>query len=351
MPRAESFDVEIVTYIDELAALAGEWASMWEQDATATPFQSPEWLIPWARQFCTPFSRGQLFAVVLRRRSELAGLLPLYIFTRAEDGQRQLLLLGAGTSEYLGGVFRAHKPEPVVSAALEALMARSEMWDTATFAQLPQHSPLPALAQVRGLHSSLTQAEACWRIPSSGPEKLPQKIQNNLGYYRRRAESAGKLERAVARNEEALPVFESLVELHTGRWHESGQPGVLADPRVLAHHREAIPLLERRGIARMLSVLLDGQEIACAYCLVDSPKRPEPSLYYYLSAFDVSFRSFSPGTLMTGAVYDYAAAHGMSFFDLLRGSEPYKLLWGATATATQVIDFSSPREGRGAAAA
>lgn len=352
MPRAESFDVEIVTQIAELAATAEEWGRLWEEDATATPFQSPEWLIPWVRQFCTPFSHGQLLAVLVRRRGELVGLLPLYIYTRAEDGQRQLLLLGAGTTDYLGGAFRAHKPEPVISAALDAVAARAEMWDTATLGQLRQSSPLLALAQMRGLQASLTQAEACWRVAVAGAQELPQKIRNNLSYYQRRAEAAGRLEVLVAGTAaEASGVFESLVELHASRWREAGEPGVLADPRVLAHHREAIPMLYERGLARMLSVLLDGQEIACAYCLTDLPTRPERSLYYYLTGFDVSFRSFSPGTLMMGALYEHATAHGLQFVDLLRGSESYKLLWGASETPTQVIDFTSPAQGTGAAAA
>ncbi len=47
----------------ELEALVPEWRTLWLQDPSATPFQCPEWLLPWWRQFAQP----ELYVLEFRR--------------------------------------------------------------------------------------------------------------------------------------------------------------------------------------------------------------------------------------------------------------------------------------------
>jgi CelD/BcsL family acetyltransferase involved in cellulose biosynthesis len=65
----------------------------------ATPFQSPDWLIPWWRHL----GSGELRAVALYCGNKLTGLLPLY----SETGGNGSLLrfLGTGISDYLDCIF------------------------------------------------------------------------------------------------------------------------------------------------------------------------------------------------------------------------------------------------------
>lgn len=78
-----------------LRALEAEWWALWRRTPSATPFQSPAWLLPWWQAFAP----GELFAVTVRRNGDLVGLAPLYI----EDGAhgRRLLSLGISVSDYL----------------------------------------------------------------------------------------------------------------------------------------------------------------------------------------------------------------------------------------------------------
>jgi hypothetical protein len=39
--------VEEITTMDALERLRWEWSELWTRSPAATPFQSPEWLLPW----------------------------------------------------------------------------------------------------------------------------------------------------------------------------------------------------------------------------------------------------------------------------------------------------------------
>ncbi len=84
--------------IDSLAGLEGireEWSALWTSDPRATPFQSPEWLIPWTRHL---WGGGRIWTLLQRREGKLASLLPMF---RWGAELEQLSFLGAGVTDYL----------------------------------------------------------------------------------------------------------------------------------------------------------------------------------------------------------------------------------------------------------
>jgi CelD/BcsL family acetyltransferase involved in cellulose biosynthesis len=94
-------DLEILCSTAELEAFVPQWRELWFQDPNAKPFQRPEWLLPWWRHFQQP----DLYVACIRHAGELTGMVPLYVYADPERNERQLLLLGAGTSDYLDGLF------------------------------------------------------------------------------------------------------------------------------------------------------------------------------------------------------------------------------------------------------
>jgi CelD/BcsL family acetyltransferase involved in cellulose biosynthesis len=92
--------------------------------------------------------------------------------------------------------------------------------------------------------------------------------------------------------------------------------------------------LHREGYLRLYTLLHGADVIAVLYALVDPTDRPQRSLYFYLMGFDPLAAEFGPGTLMYDFVID--ACHGEKIlrFDMLRGEENYKRLWGACAQTT-----------------
>src|SRR5512140_231125 len=82
--------VERVADISSLEALRPSWSALHARCRDATPFQSPEWLIPWWRHLGV----GELYAFVAFSDAGLVGVVPMYIWTRP-DLRREVLLLGA----------------------------------------------------------------------------------------------------------------------------------------------------------------------------------------------------------------------------------------------------------------
>jgi len=335
-PRADAtLTVFILSATRELEALVPEWKRLWMADGRATPFQSPEWLLPWWKHV----GEGELLTILLRNsQGRLVGLVPLYVYTQPADGERHLLLLGAGTSDYLDGLFASEAEagiESVVEAALAGLRRHRDRWDRGVLHQMRTDSPLLAFA--RGAGWPVYEAEACACVPVEGWPHLPAKIRLNSGRYRRRAAARGKLNYITATTaSEANKALEDLIALHTKRWREDG---VLTSASVQRHHRESVPALLDGGLLKMFSLQIDGCTVAVLYTLLDTPDRARGTagnrrMYSYLIGFDPEYADLSPGTLLLSYAFDVCEAEGFARFDMLRGEEGYKQLWGAIPEPT-----------------
>ena len=77
--------VEVVASLAELERLRPDWMALWRRARGATPFQSPDWLIPWWQHI----GEGELLTVAFHDEAEgrLVGLAPLYLYAQS-DGQR-----------------------------------------------------------------------------------------------------------------------------------------------------------------------------------------------------------------------------------------------------------------------
>lgn len=322
--------------LEDLHAAAPAWGDLWKADPNAKPFQSPDWLLPWARQFAS----SNLRTIVVRDRSSLAAILPFYLYVEPQTGERKLLLLGAGTSDYLDGIWSAGCTASHVRVALDQVCSE-DGWDALDAVQLAENSMLrEALQSLQLPGLRRMQTESCSRIPAVSIDNLPRSIREQAKYYRNRAARQGNLELKVANRQNWPEAFAELERLHTSRWQGSGQAGLFADPRVAAWHREALPLLLESGLLRLFTLSLDGETIAVLYSLLDPPTRAPRTQYLYLTAFSIHHADLRPGTVLTALAIEYAAQEGAQIVDMLRGDEPYKRLWHPAKVPT--YGFSLP---------
>jgi CelD/BcsL family acetyltransferase involved in cellulose biosynthesis len=329
-----SVEYRILRTIEELCSFIPEWRTVWERDPNALPFQSPEWLVPWWRQFGTE----ELCAVVIGRESEPIGFLPFYVYRDARKRQRQILPLGVGTTDYLDGVFAPECSGEEIRAAVELL--RSEVaHDVFCVPQMPEHSRVLEVlrhrAERRDQRSEVvngeygvfvSQSEGCSRMPSVGMAQLPQKIRRNAMYYRNRALRCGTVEMVQADESNWGEIFDELRRLHTMRWQSRGEDGVLVDERVVRWHRAAIPLLLRAGLLRLMALKLNEKIIAVLYSLIDR-ERVGRTQYFYITAYSPEHADLRPGTLLIAYAVEQAAHDGVVTVDMLRGEEGYKQIW------------------------
>ena len=81
--------VQELTELEQLECFASAWAELHARCPRATPFQTPDWLIPW----CLHYSRWNLHVLCFYKDEELVGFAPRSIY-RAGDA-RVLTLLGS----------------------------------------------------------------------------------------------------------------------------------------------------------------------------------------------------------------------------------------------------------------
>ena len=298
-----------------LAALAPEWDTLWHRVPGASPFASPRWLLPWWRQWGT----GRPRVATLRRAGRLAAVLPLYVLD--EPGGAKLLPMGAGTGDYLDALA---EPEADPGALLAEALAGSPDAASCDLIEIPAGGRLLGVGAPPGWRAEWRQDSACpVLVPGEGLANVPAHTRRKLRMARHRAERAGgsTVEAATAATRPAL--FDALAALHRARWEAVGEPGVLADPRVLAFHGDAQPGLLDAGLMRLLALRLGGR-VAAAFLQLLQPGR----VLFYLAAYDAALAYHSPGTLLLGWALEQAAAEGREAH-LLRGAEGYKFAWGA----------------------
>lgn len=330
---------DLIRTTSELEEFRSSWNALWNEDGNSTPFQSPAWLLPWFRQFGQP----DLASVVLSRHTWPIAFLPFYACREPQQEESRLLLLGVGTTDYLDGVFSPDCKVEHVKFALECVL-NADGRNSMVAVQLRKSSKLfKAMRREdrRGVESF--RSESCLRIRPIHLDGFPQKMRQNVRDYRNRAARSGKLELELAHEQNWKEAFDILVRLHAERWQAVGRSGLLADPKVLAFHHEAIPLLLKQGMLRLHLLRLDGEPIAAAYSLADPHSRRARTQYLYLITHSFQHAELHPGTLLLAAMIEEAAEERVEWVDLLRGEESYKKLWHAEQEPTFGFAIQSRR--------
>ena len=85
-----------IRHFDAWQSLTAEWSTLVDRCPSATPFQRPEWLLPWWREF----GSGDMTVLAFHDEGRLVGLLPAFI--HSWQSRRQVTLIGTGVTDYLG---------------------------------------------------------------------------------------------------------------------------------------------------------------------------------------------------------------------------------------------------------
>jgi CelD/BcsL family acetyltransferase involved in cellulose biosynthesis len=319
-----------------LHALEPEWWTLWRRIPSATPFQSPAWLLPWWESF----SPGELSTAYARLDGRLVGLAPFYRET-GPLGAR-LLPVGISISDYLDILLDPDVAEPAAKALTHAIADELgwQDWELAELGPCAQASalPRPPLCEER-----TEEGEPCpyLRLPERAEElraAFPSRKRRALAMNSNRAKRRGPLTFYSLKDCPAERLLAELVRLHGSRWQSRGEAGVLGDSQVTAFHEMALPRLVAAGLARLYALSI-GDDIAAVYYGFLHHGRA----YGYLTGIDPAFAHESPGTLLLAHVMEEAIREGAHEFDFLRGGEPYKYGWGAQGRWNRRRTFSRRR--------
>ena len=110
--------------------------------------------------------------------------------------------------------------------------------------------------------------------------------------------------------------------------------------------REVAPLLAARGWLRLYRLFVGRDAIAAVYGLETRGR-----FAYYQSGYDPAWSARSPGVVLVGRTVEDAYARGLTDYDFLRGTEPYKLDWAWDRRETCSVRVHAPSLRAGTAAA
>jgi CelD/BcsL family acetyltransferase involved in cellulose biosynthesis len=301
--------VEVQT--EPLQSLESEWQELFERCPDASPFQSPDWLLPW----WTAFGQSETWMLTMRSRGRLTALAPLVV-----QG-RKAMLMGSGISDYLDVLA---EPGVEVSPFVSYLSRHRSHWSICEFT--PEDRPLKAPPELaiserdEGIFPYLELPN----LPEVFDAGLPPRMLRNLERDENRLRRAGSLNYEVADRANLEEFLEALFTLHGARWNTRGEDGVLADESVRLFHRLSAPRLLSRGLLRLYGLRHDRSLIAVLHVMVRNRRA-----YYYIGGFAPDHAKYSPGSLLLRHSIHDSIRQGLETFDLLRGDEPYKYRWGA----------------------
>jgi len=317
-------DIQTISDAGELAALAPQWWELWEHAPAATPFQSPAWLIPWWQAFAP----GRLMTVAVWDDNKLVALAPLYLET-GPLGHR-LLPIGISLGDYLDILVDSSSDEALGGIGWQ--LSRWKEWETCELTCLAPGAAALSLPCPVGCKEAQESSDTCPVLYLSAQDGLDAGTHPAIQARQRRKlrMARNRLSRGPAwsivdtGDLAASQWLDELIRLHTTRWTERREVGVLGGECVQTFHGSALSELIDRKIARLFALRIGG-EVAGIYYGFCARGRA----YAYIGGFDPRFAFFSPGTVLLGHAIEKALQEGIHEFHFLRGGEAYKYAWGA----------------------
>ena len=330
MTPQSAFRVRLLRTTEDVRALAEEWDDLWHRCPDATPFQRPEWLLPWIEAF----PPQTIAAIEVRLGNRLTGLAPFLVYRKQSDNV--LAFMGGGISDYLDVIVGPEHEAQTMSSIWDAVAALDD-WVLMELTDLPAHS---AVLKVPTFQDVGREHDACsaLALPPTEDELLQllsKRQRANLRNARSRVQKAGGCLIEVASPDTLSEFLHCLFRLHTIRWSHAGQTGVLSDEKVRTFHQRSAPLLLARGVLRLYRLRMGSRTIAVIYSLFE-----RDTVFCYLQGFDPEFAYYSPGTQLMFAVLEDAVRVGMKKFDFLRGQETYKQHWRAVSEPTYCVQLA-----------
>jgi glycosyltransferase involved in cell wall biosynthesis/CelD/BcsL family acetyltransferase involved in cellulose biosynthesis len=313
----------------------------WDELASATgapPFLRPGWILPWA----TEFAGGDLRIHAIRRGGELTAVVPLIarrgalrsptnwetpVFGpvgRSSDEIAELLreVLRMGSFRRLDLRFL-----PVEEAGSRECIdeARAAGWRVLT--RTAMRSPYLELG---GQWSTYESA----RLPGDRRRELRRRL--------RKLEALGAVEWEAADGTERLDhLLGEGFRVEASGWKGGRGTAIVSRPSTERFYRAVARWASERGWLRLSFLRLDGQPLA-----FDLAFEENGAHYLIKTGFDEVYGKYNPGLLLRREMLKRSFERGLSTYEFLGHTMPWKLIWTDTCRERLVVQtFSASASG------
>lgn len=346
-----TLEVQILTSPEELYSLQPEWNSLLADSAHPNIFLTWEWIATWWGTFGVGLRPWILVAREGPRRG-LVGLAPFVLQKHPfrSGPYRQLSFLGTtvASGDHLDVVSRQGYEELVAARFAEALQPHPSPWDTLALDYMDTESPLVAQLLRQNQRPVMLWETICpfLSLPERWEDYRARLGKNKRYNLRRHADklqrdTAGGVEHQQVRSSgELAAALEDLFRLHQAVRNKQGDPGVFRAPRVREFHRRVAEQFLAQDWLRLYLLKIQGRTAAVFYCF-----RYQDRVSFYQTGYDLDWARYSPGEAIMAHAIRSSIEEGARELDLLRGAEPYKSEWTATARRNLRLRLATTRRG------
>jgi len=320
--------VEVVKDSRGFAALEREWGDLYQNCPRTTPFQSWQWLYSWWEYYGESYE----LRLITMRLSDglLVGTVPLMLERRIGFGR--LLWIGTGLSDYLDVVVRAGWERQVAEAAVRALVG-IRSWYVLDLHQVRLDAAACDIYQSWCGPRLYVRQGGCPVIEVKPWDELLASLSKNLrSTVRRAARRAADdgLYRKIAETPDTKQAARRLVALHREAWQERS-----IGPEHLTKTFEDFIVAAADRMVDMelggISEFWQGEEVCISNLLLLGRGYCGT---YVQGASQKAMQRYQWSSLYIWDAVEIAHSKNMSYLDLLRGEEPYKLRWSSSVIST-----------------
>ena len=297
------------------------WQQMLPQQGPASVFLTPQWQETWWGQFDD--GSRELCILLVGGEVSPAGIAPL-----VRQGDTLSFLGGTDLFDYHDFIMGPGDPAAFYGELVSCL--DGERWRILDLHSLPAASPtvahLPDLLRSKGYDVSVEVEDVVPGIalPASWDDYLAglrKKDRHELRRKLRRLEGAGTYQ-VVSSTPQSL---DRDVDLFLEMMRESmEEKRDFMVPEREAFFHAIVAQMQQQSYLRLSFLELGGERVASIICFDYAGRR-----LLYNSGYRLAYAPYSVGLLLKALSLKEAIEQGLSYFDFLRGAEPYKYHLGA----------------------
>jgi len=341
-------EVNEINSLNRLSDFRYRWNNILQKSKDNDVFSTWEWLSCWWKHFG---NGRQLKVLVAEEKDEILGIAPLMlskydipIFGKIS----RVEFIGSAESDYNNFIL-LKKEKDALKLFLDYLMDQSD-WDILQLRDL-RDDALAARMLSNGDIGQLFNLEK--RVMTLCPYII---LPNSISVLMERW--SGNMRRNISRRtrklhqthhvkfkthmdfgsvNEAMKVF---IDLHQKRWKSQGEPGAFASKSFRDFHTDVAELLANRNWLSLCFLMADDEPVATIYSFDYNYKG-----YEYLTGFNPAYETYGVGNIVKKLVIERCIQRGFREYDLLRGSDPYKMDWTTEIRKNYEIQFTRNRFG------
>jgi CelD/BcsL family acetyltransferase involved in cellulose biosynthesis len=325
------YETRIISSFEGFKASRIYWNNVLDGSKSDTVFLTHEWLSAWIR---TNKLNEELFIIIISESDTVCAIAPLFISKESELGIpiKKLQFIGSPHADYSDFIISRNINQCVKNIFYCIIMHRNR-WDIIDLSHISDLSlNLPEIEKHIKLHDLLLvkrekTASPYVEIPDSFETyyvNISKKLRYDIRRNEKRLSSIGALNYEIVEKEvDRMKILPHFIETLKGRSKDAGRPGEEISYNLFFNLFEAFITCPRASkLISFSKHTLNSEAIAYHFGFIY-----KKSMYWYKPTFNISFSSFSTGSIHLMRSMEYASNNGINEIDLLLGDEGYKKRW------------------------